>query len=85
MNFYEDVGTNLANEGLKGNGTDHGQIGPEMDKKLNEIEAKTEEVEEEKKEVMFVFVNLKVKNKKAISLLLYCLNNVPCSYIHIAD
>ena len=56
LNFYEDVGTKLANEGLKGDptGTDHGEIGPEMDKKLNEIEAKTEEVEEEKKEVMSV-------------------------------
>ena len=53
MKFYDDVGTKIANRGLKGkNGNeDHGQIGPEMDKKLNELEAKTEEVEEDKKEV----------------------------------
>ena len=56
MNFYDDVGTKLANEGLKGENGDqgeaNGQIGPEMDKKLNDLEAKTEEVEEEKKEVI---------------------------------
>ena len=59
MNFYEDVGTKLANEGLKGEdgsqGKVNGQIGPEMDKTLNELEAKTQEVEEEKKEVYNYF------------------------------